>query len=113
MKLTFANAMQALEAHQENFPAPCHESTFVQLFQNGTMDIEFYKPEGGDLQQPHEQDEVYFIASGSSRFEHAGTIEEVTAGDVVFVAAGEEHRFVDFSNDFSTWVVLYGPAGGE
>jgi hypothetical protein len=32
---------------------------------------------------------------------------------VVFVAAGEHHRFVNFSGDFSTWVVFYGPEGGE
>jgi mannose-6-phosphate isomerase-like protein (cupin superfamily) len=113
MKLTFTHAMEALEVHRKSFPTPCHESTFVQLFQHGTMDLEFYRPEGEDLQQPHEQDEVYFIASGSSRFEHEGTIEDVSAGDVIFVAAGEHHRFVNFSTDFSTWVVLYGPPGGE
>jgi hypothetical protein len=30
-------------------------------------------------------------------------------GDVLFVAAHEEHRFVDFSDDFKVWVVFYGP----
>ena len=113
MKLTIANAMEALETHRKGFPEQCHESTYAQLFRHGTMELEIYRPEGEDLQQPHEQDEIYFIASGSSRFEHEGMIEEVEAGDVVFVAANERHRFVDFSSDFATWVVLYGPAGGE
>lgn len=113
MKLTLANAMKALETHRATFPEACHESTFSQLFRHGTMEIEIYRPEGADLQTPHEKDEIYFIASGSGQFEHKGSTEEVEAGDVLFVAAGEHHRFVDFSPNFSTWVVLYGPPGGE
>ena len=113
MKLTFAQAMEGLEAHGNGFPAPCHDSTFVQLFQHGSMEIEIYRPQGEDLQQPHEQDEIYFIASGSGQLEHEGAVEDVNAGDVVFVAAGEHHRFVEFSADFATWVILYGPRGGE
>jgi hypothetical protein len=27
--------------------------------------------------------------------------------------AGAVHRFENFSNDFVTWVVFYGPQGGE
>jgi len=35
------------------------------------------------------------------------------AGDVLFVAAGVEHRFSKFTDDFATWVFFYGPQGGE
>ena len=31
----------------------------------------------------------------------------------MFVAAGGEHRFEDFTEDLAVWVVFYGPAGGE
>jgi uncharacterized RmlC-like cupin family protein len=34
-------------------------------------------------------------------------------GDFLFVPAGIEHRFVNFTDDFSTWVIFYGPKGGE
>ena len=34
-------------------------------------------------------------------------------GDVLFVAAGAVHRFEEFSHDFATWVIFYGPEGGE
>ena len=30
-----------------------------------------------------------------------------------FVKAGVEHRFLNFSEDFCTWVFFYGPDGGE
>ncbi len=32
---------------------------------------------------------------------------------MLFVAAGAEHRFEDFTQDFAAWVVFYGPEGGE
>ena len=35
------------------------------------------------------------------------------AGDLVFAPAHAEHRFEDISADFATWVLFYGPEGGE
>lgn len=35
------------------------------------------------------------------------------AQDAIFVEAGVEHRFEDFSDDFSAWVIFWGPDGGE
>jgi mannose-6-phosphate isomerase-like protein (cupin superfamily) len=35
------------------------------------------------------------------------------AHDVLFAAAGVEHRFENFSDDFAVWVFFYGPDGGE
>lgn len=34
-------------------------------------------------------------------------------GNLLFVAAGAEHRFEDFTGDFGAWVMFYGPEGGE
>ena len=34
-------------------------------------------------------------------------------GDALFVPADVEHRFEEFSDDLSMWVVFWGPAGGE
>jgi mannose-6-phosphate isomerase-like protein (cupin superfamily) len=34
-------------------------------------------------------------------------------GEALFVAAGVEHRFEEFSDDFAAWVIFYGPDGGE
>jgi uncharacterized protein YjlB len=34
-------------------------------------------------------------------------------GDFLFAPAGVKHRFEDFSDDFLTWVIFYGPEGGE
>jgi mannose-6-phosphate isomerase-like protein (cupin superfamily) len=34
-------------------------------------------------------------------------------GDLLFVPAGVIHRFEEFTDDFCTWVMFYGPEGGE
>jgi mannose-6-phosphate isomerase-like protein (cupin superfamily) len=87
---------------------------FVELFAHGTLSIELYAPRGSDMQTPHSRDEVYVIASGTGIFRHAHDADVTFApGDVFFVAAGVEHRFKDFSDDFAAWVFFYGPEGGE
>ena len=34
-------------------------------------------------------------------------------GDFLFVPAGLQHRFTDFGDTMSTWVMFYGPEGDE
>jgi mannose-6-phosphate isomerase-like protein (cupin superfamily) len=86
---------------------------FKTLFEHGSLSVEIYKPDQTDLQTPHERDEVYIVATGHGTFEVAGTRAHFEAGDFLFVPAGVQHRFLDFSEDFSTWVIFYGPPGGE
>jgi len=86
---------------------------FTEVFKHGTLSVEFYKPLGTDNQTPHTRDEVYIIATGSGQFYNAGQTVAVKSGDFLFVPAGAEHRFLDFTDDFATWVLFYGPEGGE
>jgi mannose-6-phosphate isomerase-like protein (cupin superfamily) len=86
---------------------------FIPAIANGSMTVELYAPIGNDPQQPHKQDELYFIISGNATLTIAGERFSCETGDCFFVAAGNEHRFEEFSNDFSTWVVFWGPEGGE
>lgn len=68
---------------------------------------------GQDLQTPHSRDEIYVVARGHGRFFDGAATYPVSAGDFLFVPAGCEHRFKDFSEDFVVWVAFYGPEGGE
>jgi mannose-6-phosphate isomerase-like protein (cupin superfamily) len=86
---------------------------FIDAMRHGTMSLEIFAPRGADHQTPHEQDEVYIVASGTARFDHAGAVASVAEGDAFFVPAGEPHHFLDMSEDFVTWVVFWGPKGGE
>ena len=49
-----------------------------------------------DRQSPHEDDEAYFVLEGGGVLDVAGERIELAAGEGAFVAAGVEHRFVDF-----------------
>jgi mannose-6-phosphate isomerase-like protein (cupin superfamily) len=83
------------------------------LLGHGTLELRYYAPRGEDKQTPHTQDEIYVIASGQGSFVRAGERVPFQTGDALFVAAGVEHRFEAFSDDFATWVIFYGPQGGE
>lgn len=89
------------------------DTKFVELFEHGTLAVELYKPEKIDKQQPHERDEIYVVISGSGTFYCDGERMDFAAGDFLFVPAGVEHRFEDFTDNFLTWVFFYGPKEGE
>jgi len=98
--LTIAEAVEALEKE--------HDKPFTVLSRHGKMSIEYFAPKIIDDQQPHKQDEIYVIASGTSQFYRGGEVIHCSKGDVIFVPAGMEHRFLKFSKDFATWVIFYG-----
>lgn len=93
--------------------AESDKGTYGVLLQHGTLELGFYKPEGSDPQQPHDQDEVYIVQSGSGFFVHGDNRQAFEPGEALFVPAGDVHHFEDFSDDFAAWVVFYGPNGGE
>jgi mannose-6-phosphate isomerase-like protein (cupin superfamily) len=87
--------------------------TFIKVMQHGSMSVEIYRPENIDPQHPHDQDELYVIINGSGRFMLNGKYTDFQQGDIIFVPAGAIHRFENFTDDFATWVIFYGPEGGE
>lgn len=86
---------------------------FVELFRHGSLQLEMYAPRGRDAQRPHGRDEVYVVVRGSGLFVNGTQRFAFTAGDMLFAAAGEVHRFERFSDDLFAWVFFYGPEGGE
>ena len=85
----------------------------VPIFAHGTLEVELYTPVDHDPQTPHTRDEIYIIARGSGFFVDGDERYAVKEGGFIFVPAGKEHRFEDFSSDFAVWVAFYGPEGGE
>jgi hypothetical protein len=103
----------AVEAARAALPREPHLEPYWAAFRHGSMRLGFYAPRGKDLQEPHLQDELYLVVSGSATFTKGERGTPCTAGDVLFVEAGVDHRFSEMSADFATWVVFWGPAGGE
>ena len=96
----------------DQLPGPDGDRS-IELFRHGTLTVKLYAPRGVDPQTPHSRDEIYVIASGSGRFRRGSQETSFGVGDVLFVPAREEHRFVEFTDDFASWVFFYGPEGGE
>jgi mannose-6-phosphate isomerase-like protein (cupin superfamily) len=105
-RATIADALAAVAEVREGLP-----SAFV--FEHGTLQVKLYQPKDRDAQKPHARDEVYLVARGSGWFVNGDERHPFQTGDLLFVPAGSEHRFEDFTDDFCTWVIFYGPEGGE
>jgi mannose-6-phosphate isomerase-like protein (cupin superfamily) len=62
-----------------------------------------------DLQSPHEEDEVYYVVRGRSRFRRGNTEVPVASGDILFVPAHEPHRFLSIEEEL-VLLVVFAPA---
>lgn len=64
-------------------------------------------PAGGtDDQEPHAEDEVYVVQAGRATLVTASGTVPVEPGSVVYVPAGEEHKFTDITDDLAVVVVF-------
>ena len=86
---------------------------FAEFFRGptGTLSLTVARwPAGSvDDQQPHTEDEVYYVASGRGTLTIGEEVVAVTPGSVAFVAAGTEHRFGNISEDLEV-LVFWSPA---
>jgi mannose-6-phosphate isomerase-like protein (cupin superfamily) len=103
----------SLKAVEANLPGDPAQMRFHYALRHGTMKFGLYAPLEEDRQTPHRQDELYFVVSGSGYVLKNGQRRPFTAHDVIFVEAGAEHGFVEFTSDFAAWVVFWGADGGE
>jgi len=86
---------------------------YAVLLEHGTLEVGLYAPRGHDPQTPHTRDEVYVVMRGSGQFQNGPDRDAFGPGDVLFVPAGRDHRFEEFTDDLALWVFFYGPEGGE
>jgi mannose-6-phosphate isomerase-like protein (cupin superfamily) len=93
-------------------PGPAGRRWAVAL-ERGSLEVELYAPRGNDLQTPHSRDEVYVVVKGSGTFVNGEERTSFAEGDLLFVPAGQSHRFEEFTWDLQAWAIFYGPAGGE
>lgn len=95
-------------------PRAPFDTHWAEQFRVPDLSVGTYSiPVGGtDDQDPHTEDEIYVVTAGRSGFESGGRRVEVGPGSVIFVAAGEVHRFVEISEDLAV-LVLFAPAEGS
>ena len=86
---------------------------FATAFTHGSLLVEIFAPRGVDTQQPHTRDEIYVVIKGSGELLCGDTRTSFGQGDFIFAAAGTAHRFENFTDDLTVWVMFYGPEEGE
>ena len=100
--------VSAIEARARAAPGGYVEFLRVPMMTAGIYAL----PEGGtDGQSPHTEDEIYYVLGGRARFRVAGRDRSVGPGVLLFVRAGDEHRFHDIEEALSL-LVVFAPAEG-
>ncbi len=84
---------------------------YFEFLRRNSMSAGLYVLDAGaeDPQQPHSEDELYYVIEGRAVLEVAGEQRPVQPGSILFVAAGAAHRFHSIATKLSM-VVFFAPA---
>ena len=84
---------------------------YHEFLRHKSMSAGIYRLDAGepDRQQPHREDELYYVLAGTGAIEIQGDRTTVTPGSVVFVPKDTPHHFLDYP-DGLTLFVMFAPA---
>jgi len=86
---------------------------YLEFLRHPAMSLGVYslKAGGVDLQQPHREDEVYYVLSGRGQIRVGDEERPVRTGSIIFVGKGVPHRFHTITEDMDI-LVFFAPAEG-
>lgn len=82
------------------------DERYSEVFAQGSTSAGIYAPHQTDDQEAHDQDEYYVVLNGSGFFVSEEERSPFGPGDLIFVSAGTDHRFEDFTPDFAVWAIF-------
>lgn len=84
---------------------------YLEFLRVSTMSGYIYELPAGavDEQNPHDQDEVYYVVSGRANLTADGETVSVEPGDILFVKKFADHRFSEISEDLRLLVIFAPP----
>ncbi len=90
-----------------------HRHDFAEFFRapTGSLSLTVARWPAGSIddQQPHTEDEVYYVAAGNAALTIGDETVQVGPGSVAYVAAGVEHQFGNIIEDLEV-LVFWSPA---
>jgi len=102
--------------HIDDLSRQCGESgrRYLEFLRVPALSAGVYiLPKGGiDLQEPHHEDEIYYVVRGRARMQTGSDHAEVRPGSVIFVEAELEHRFYEIEEELQV-LVFFAPAEKE
>ena len=89
------------------------DKLFNEFLRRDSMSLEVYRLEAGatDPQDPHTEDEVYYIVTGSAKIHIGDDVHPVEPGDIIFVEREVEHYFFDIESELVTLIFFAPPYG--
>jgi mannose-6-phosphate isomerase-like protein (cupin superfamily) len=102
--------MQAWELDELLARQAAAQRPYLEFIRSSALSGGLYVLAAGatDHQQPHTEDEVYYVASGTGQVTVGAETRPVGAGSVIFVAATVPHRFHDITDELRI-VVFFAP----
>ena len=93
---------------------PKNEGDYTEFLRQESMSVGVYTlPEGSvDTQDPHTEDEIYYVLSGSATLIVDGDEYQAEKDDVFFVERDVEHRFIDIKENLEL-LVVFAPERGS
>lgn len=91
-----------------------HANPYFEFLKTGDLSAGCYRLDVGDVdhQNPHNEEEIYYVVRGRARLTAGEKDVEVAPGDVLFVPARQAHRFHDIQEDLEL-LVFFAPAEGS
>ncbi|MFE3328733.1 cupin domain-containing protein [Streptomyces sp. NPDC059176] len=103
--------MKAFRLDELDAERAANEGAYLQFLRERHMSVGLYALDAGQLdpQTPHRQDEVYVVVSGRASLTVGQETTQVGRGSVVYVPAGETHRFHHITEDLRVLVMFSPP----
>ena len=79
---------------------------YLEFIKKDSLSSGIYHLKAGttDPQAPHDEDEIYYVLQGRAAFTGSGETATIAPGSILFVGAGELHRFHDIEEDLTLLV---------
>ena len=103
--------MEAFTIEQLIAEQAAGERPYLEFLRKEALSLGLYAlPAGGvDPQQPHREDEVYYIVSGHGQIDVGEETQPVQPGSIVFVGAHVPHKFHTITEELKI-LVFFAPA---
>jgi quercetin dioxygenase-like cupin family protein len=103
--------MSGIFAVEDLLKGTSRDHPYHEFLRIPAMSVGLYVLPAGaaDKQQPHREDEIYYVVRGKAKMSLGAEERSVQAGSVIFVEPGLEHRFVDIEQEL-VLLVVFAPA---
>ncbi len=107
--------MQSFELSHVLADLDFSQRPWLEFLRVSSMSMGVYQLKAGepDRQQPHTEDEVYFVVAGKGRFQAGTETCAVEPGRILYVPRGIAHRFQEITEGLTLLVFFAPPEGSQ